>query len=289
MTKPFIKWNGGKGKLVPQLLAHAPAHYNRYYEPFVGGGALLFHTNDVPARIADANNELMKTWWSVKTEPRIVIALLEHHERLNSKEYFYEVVQQYNEGRIPFTSLHESEIAGMFIYLNRVCFNGMYRVNKKGGFNSAWGARDFTIDYDNLWAVHEFLRERDVDVVSEDFGDLFNKQRGWVHSNTVIKTDSIWDGTFIYCDPPYDGSTIKYHKDGFGEAEQRRLALQAEVWHNSGSYVMLSNADSPLVRELYSELPFFLHEVEGLYVNSGSVKGRGKTKELIITTYEVRK
>jgi DNA adenine methylase len=263
---PFLKMPGGKRQLLPEIRARAPASFGRYLEPFVGGGAVFFDLFasglKSPAYIADANAELVATYRAVQGDVDGVIAALRPHERQHCAERYYAVRAQ--------RPRSEAAVAARMIYLNRTCFNGVYRVNKSGGFNVPIGryANPTICDADNLRACS--LALAGAEIACADFASVM----------AVAKR-----GDWVYCDPPYlpvsaTGDFTSYTAAGFSLADHERLAGCARRLVESGVHVLLSNADLPVVRQLYEG--FEMRVVKARRnINSRGGK-RGDVGELLI-------
>ena len=271
-ARPFVKWAGGKGTLLGAIAERIPKDrtYHRYVEPFVGAGAMFFWIRrsfpDLSASIGDSNEDLIVAYGAVRDDVDGVIAKLETHAHLHSKEHYYAVRAKVPHG--------ETERAARFIYLNRTCYNGLYRVNRKGLFNVPMGRYDKPriLDRENILAVSTTLR--DVELKSGDFGALM---------------DDCGAGDLVYLDPPYvplseTSHFTSYTRDGFGRPEQERLAKTFAAAVARGASVILSNSDTALVRELYSAIepkPSF-DEVEVPRSINSKAGGRGRVRELLI-------
>lgn len=238
-AKPFVKWIGGKRQLLPQLLPvllKAPSAA-AYHEPFVGGGAVFFALRKegraIKTRLADVNRELIESYTAIRDNVDEVIIALAGHARLSSKEYFYEVRQQ--KPRTP------AKVAARLIFLNKTCFNGLYRVNNSGGFNSPWGRHKNPLicDETTLRAVSNTLAGVTLD--SGPFEAVLDKARS---------------GHLVYFDPPYvpvnASAFTEYSAGGFGAKEQATLASAFRELDRRGARVVLSNSDTPMVRTLYA-------------------------------------
>lgn len=233
-ARPVLKWAGGKTQLLPQLLERAPKKFNRYIEPFVGGGAFFFALQPHEALIADINPELINLYRSIRDRVDDVIEHLRTH--LNTPDHFYEVRAQ------DWTALEPAAAAARTIFLNRTCFNGLYRVNRSGGFNVPYGnyKNPTILDAENLTEVARRLQY--VDILEGNYRDVLR-----THAHT---------GDFVYLDPPYlpvgEYSDFKrYSKEQFYEEDHRELALEIERLHEIGCHVILTNSNHPLVHELY--------------------------------------
>lgn len=271
IAKPFVKWVGGKRKVIPELLFSLPTIFDHYYEPFVGGGALFFHLRslnvlqDHKITLSDVNLRLIRTYRAIRDDVDGVIIRLQHHAKNHCRDYFYAVrdaeVDTYD---------NDADVAAWFIYLNKTAFNGLYRVNKKNRFNAPMGKyKNPTIcDTINLRNCHDALQT--VEILHQSF--------------TV--TERADKGDLVYFDPPYvpvsaTASFTSYTHEGFGMVEQTQLRNVALTLRNRGVNVMLSNSDHEIVRELYADF-----NVRGIQVGraiNSKATGRGKVGEVIVT------
>ena len=261
--RPFLKWVGGKRQLIPQLLANAPPAFGRYYEPFVGGGALFFHLRPRAAVLADANERLIRTYRGVRDDVEAVI------DRL--RRYPYESSFYYRMRALPIDRRSDAEVAAWFIYLNRAGFNGLYRVNRENQFNVSFGryTNPTICDAENLRACSAALKG--TELVVGDFADVVGKAQC---------------GDFVYIDPPYvplsaTSCFTSYAADGFGADDQRRLRATASKLKKRGVRVLLSNSSAPFVRELYAG-QFKTVEVYASRAVNCRADRRGAVKELLI-------
>lgn len=280
VAKPFVKWAGGKRQLVSKILTKISSPINTYYEPFVGGGALFFALANrklfTDAVLNDVNKELILTY-SVIREPTQLSTLIELLATYpNTKEFFLEVrAKQPSKELLSDPDLYYSqegvEIAARFIYLNKTGFNGLYRVNKSGGFNVPFGkaANPTICDALNLRAVSKVLAKERVRCVDFD-----------------LATAEAQAGDLVYFDPPYIPRTetsnfTAYTAEGFGLSEHRRLAATFSRLAREGVRVLLSNSDMPVIRELYSD--FQVDTVDAKRsINSDGTK-RGLVTELLVS------
>ena len=273
--KPFVKWAGGKRQIVDKLLMYAPDEFNTYYEPFVGGGALLFELSPKKAVINDSNKELINVYNVLRNEEKFkkMCSILNTYEKNNSEEFYYELRNK-DRNKSSFDRLSDYKRAGRTIYLNKACFNGLYRVNSKNEFNVPFGKKTKVNTYDigNLITVSNYLTMNDIKILNVDFEDSVKDAQ---------------KGDFIYFDPPYDSETSifnSYTEDGFGKEEQRRLVKVYKELSNKGCYVMLSNNNTTLIKELYKD--FNIHIIEAKRSINSNGKKRGKVEEVIITNYK---
>ena len=273
--KPFVKWAGGKRQIIDKLKMYVPDEFDVYYEPFVGGGALLFELSPKKAVINDYNEELMNVFDCIKDEDKFnkMCNELNHHEVNHSEEYYY-VIRNKDRDKTKFKKMPDYKRSARTIYLNKACFNGLYRVNSKNEFNVPFNRKTKVNTYDgqNLGIIHSYLNFNDITILNTDFEDAVKDAK---------------KGDFIYFDPPYDSETLifnSYTETGFGKEEQRRLARVYKELANKGCYVMLSNHNTSLVKELYKD--FNIHVIEAKRNINSNGKKRGKVEEVIVTNYE---
>jgi DNA adenine methylase len=275
--KPFVKWVGGKRQLLKQFRdnGYYPPEFfdpskNTYFEPFVGGGAVFFDLLPEKAVLSDLNNELVTTYNVIKNDVEELIKSLKKHK--NEKEYFLKIRSQKVE------KLSDVQIASRFIYLNRTCFNGMYRVNSKNEFNVPFGDQKNPLICDeiNLRKVSLILQK--VSISQSDYKGVLKKAK---------------KGDFIYFDPPYypvskTASFTSYTANAFLEKEQIELRDTFVELHKRGCFVMLSNSDTKFIRDIYSEIKDKKIKINTVYagraINSKG-SGRGKITEVLITNY----
>lgn len=271
---PFLKWAGGKAQLLPQLGPLFPPRWKTYHEPFLGGGAVYFHLaatgRSRPARLGDLNAELVQCYAAVRDHVEGVIAALRRHARAHCKSHYYRV-----RAEDP-ASLRPASRAARVIYLNRTCFNGLYRVNAKGRFNVAMGSyKDPTVcNAAGLRAASRALAG--AELAAGSFAGI---------------ADAARPGDFVYLDPPYvpvspTSSFTSYAESPFGERQQRDLAGLFADLARRGCFVMLSNSDTPLVRRLYPA--WNIHGVSATRRINSNGSRRGAITELVVTSYRTR-
>ncbi|MCD8395856.1 MAG: Dam family site-specific DNA-(adenine-N6)-methyltransferase [Lachnospiraceae bacterium] len=262
-VKPIVKWAGGKTQMLNAIIPKVPAKYGRYIEPFVGGGALFFALNPEQSIIADSNPELINMYQQVADHVEDVIEYLGQYK--NTKEDFYEV------RAVDWTILPKAEAAARMIYLNKTCFNGLYRVNKKGQFNVPYGKykNPNICDKDALYAASELLRRSEIVC-----GDYLS----------VLK-EYAKPGDFVFLDPPYlpisEYSDFKrYTKEQFYEEDHVELAKEVVRLQELGCHVILTNSNHPLVHELYA--PFKIDVIPTKrYISCNGSKRKGE--DVIVT------
>jgi len=260
-AKPFLKWVGGKRSILPELLKRLPSNYDSYHEPFMGGGALYFALQPKEAYLSDINFHLVITFKAVKNDVDRLIRNLKLHANKHNKEYYL------NARKRLFKEKDPTKIAGLFIYLNKTCFNGLYRVNKSGGFNVPMGdyKNPAIVDETNLINCSKVLQGAEIEQGS------FNREK-------------IYKGDFYYLDPPYHNTYSQYDGSGFGDKEHADLAQFCRDIDKKGGYFMLSNSDTELVRKLYKG--YNIEVVSASRSVSCKANQRGKENELIIRNYQ---
>jgi DNA adenine methylase len=262
---PFVKWAGGKRRLIKTIVATTPAKFKRYLEPFVGGGAVALALGYHPMLLNDANTELINTYRAIRDNLDELIVLLDQHQAAHSETYFY------TQRKLCVDSLSPLEQAARFIYLNKTCFNGLYRVNKFGQFNVPFGRYTNPILYDlnNLRAVAKVLAH--AELFDQDYQSFLQQQAR--------------PGDFIYLDPPYVpvgkySDFKRYTKEQFRENDQYILAKLYRELVELGAYPVLSNSYSELSLELYKDF-----EVQVVYMGRNinqDGNGRGLVPEIIV-------
>lgn len=273
--KPFVKWAGGKRQIIDKLKKYLPEDFDTYYEPFVGGGALLFELSPQRAVINDSNKELINVYKVLCNEEKFkkMCHTLNHYETSHSEEFYYEIRNK-DRNKKSFNRLADYIRAARTIYLNKACFNGLYRVNSKNEFNVPFGKKKKVNTYEgsNLITVSNYLTMNEVKILCCDFEDAVKNAK---------------KGDFIYFDPPYDSDTStfnSYTETGFDKEQQRRLAKVYKELDKKGCYVMLSNHNTKLINELYKD--YNIHIIEAKRNINSNGKKRGKVEEVIITNYK---
>ena len=261
---PFVKWAGGKRSITAKIGEHLPKSIAAYHEPFVGGGAVFFafeHAIET-ATLADLNKELITAYNVIATDTDNLIKALQKHKRNHEKQsgYYMKVRKQ--------RPRKDINIVSRFLYLNRTCYNGLYRVNKSGQFNVPEGKykNPKICDPENLKIVAKSLQKTTIKL--GQFDETINPKKG----------------DFVYCDPPYDGTFTGYQPDGFKDTDQIRLKETADLWGKQGASVMISNSDTPFIRDLYKD--YHIHTITAQRNISCNGNTRGKTAEVLIKNYE---
>jgi DNA adenine methylase len=265
-SRPFLKWAGGKNKLIQQYIPYFPKEFKTYYEPFLGGAAVFFYLNPASATLTDINAELINAYRCVRDNVEELIEILEVHQLRHCKDYYYNVRQC--------KGVTNVEKAARLIYLNKTCFNGLYRENSKGEFNVPIGK------YKNpkicnpvlLRSVSAALQNAQINV--RPFEDILN----------YVKSSD----DFVYFDPPYHplsptSNFTAYSRYSFSQDDQIRLKEVFAELAERGVKVMLSNSDCKFIRTLYSD--FNINSILAARLINSDIMKRGKISEVLITSY----
>lgn len=269
--KPFLQWVGGKRQLIPVLESYIPKNFNTYYEPFIGGGSLLFHLSPSNAVINDYNEELINCYLIIKNQLEELINDLKKHK--NEKEYYYFIRNL--DRKDNYNKLSNVEKASRFIYLNKTCFNAIHRVNSKGQFNVPFAnyKNPLILDIETLTNIHHYLNKNKIHMFSGDYKNILSTAK---------------EGDFVYLDPPYDPisdtasftnySTFKFNKD-----EQKKLKEICDELTSRKCFFMQSNSYTNFILDLYQN-----YRIEVITVNrniSAKNSSRGKVNEVLILNY----
>ena len=266
-ASPFVKWAGGKRSIITELVSRMPAAFGGYWEPCVGGGALFFeiHPKVTTAILSDTNLDLVIAYNAIKRDPTALIAKLGEHARRHNEEYYYQIRDRQ-------TLQDPMDVAARFLYLNKTCYNGLYRVNKDGEFNVPIGS----------YVNPEIVQQENILLCSA----ALQKARIEYREFDAIRPEK---GDFVYFDPPYhptgSGSFTKYTKQDFSEKDQARLRAFALKLHRQGVKVMISNSDTPFIRGLYRASTWHIATIQAPRLVNCKPDGRGAVNELIITSY----
>ncbi len=276
IPKPFVKWAGGKRQLIPILNQNLPESFGTYYEPFLGGGALLFHIladkNGQKCSISDLNSDLVLAYTTIRDRIDSLIASLKNHEKnyqKDSESYYYSIRESNPRSEIEKTS--------RLIFLNRTCFNGLYRVNSKGKFNVPLGkySNPNIVNEENLYAVSNILQSSRISIKCRDFEAVLRDAK---------------KGDLIYFDPPYQPTSAtanftSYTNKDFTYDDLTRLAELCLKLDSRGCNVLLSNSDSKEVADIFATNPWKITKIEAnRSINSNSKKRTGHY-ELLIKNY----
>ncbi len=274
LVSPFLKWVGGKRQIMPSIVDLLPKNINdlNYIEPFIGGGAVLFHLQPKNAIINDFNEELINVYRVIKENLNDLIEDLKKHE--NNADYFYEIRSlDRSDG---FNNLTSVERASRVIYLNKTCFNGLYRVNNAGEFNAPFGRykNPNIVNEPTLKAVSKYLNSNNIELRTGDYADVLN---------------NINPNSFIYLDPPYHPLSISsnftgYIQGGWSDEDQIRLRETCDLMNTLGIKFLLSNSSAPFIIDEYRNYNISIVKANRSVNSNGA--GRGEVDEVLIRNYE---
>lgn len=270
---PIVKWAGGKRQLLPEIRKYIPKDIDTYYEPFIGGGAVLFDLQPKKAIINDINSELINLYKVVKNDVNLLIEDLSKHK--NESEYYYDV-RAWDRDEDKYYKLTEIERASRIHFLNKTCYNGLFRVNMAGQFNTPFGrykSPNITNEK-NLKAVSEYFNLADIEFRSTDF------------EKAVLGAKK---GDFVYFDPPYDpisesANFTGYVAGGFGRNEQIRLKDLCDYLNSIGVKFLLSNSSTKFINDLYKD--YKIEIIKAKRVVNSDADGRGEVDEVLVRNYE---
>jgi DNA adenine methylase len=273
VIQPFLKWAGGKRQLLPEIRKYIPKRMGTYYEPFLGGAAVLFDLQPKKAVINDINSELINTYLVIKNNVDELIEDLRKHE--NTSDYYYKI-RDLDRDKNRFSKLSDVEKASRLIYLNKTCFNGLFRVNSQGQFNVPFGRykNPNIVNEFVLRAVSHYLNNNEVKILNGDFADAVSSAK---------------KGDFVYFDSPYDpvsetASFTGYTLGGFSKDEQIRLRDLFVDLDKRGCKVLLSNSATEFIKDLYKD---YRIEIVSATRNINSIASkRGKIDEVLVMNYE---
>jgi DNA adenine methylase len=281
LVRPFLKWAGGKRQLLPEIVKYVPKRISKhtYYEPFIGGGALLFQLQPPKAVINDSNKELINCYKVIKDSLDELMEELSKDKYSNSETSYYEM-RDLDRSTKKYASLSEVEKAARIIYLNKTCYNGLFRVNSQGQFNVPFGRykNPNFLDDAVLRAVNKYLNSNDITLLNQDFAEAVKDAKR---------------GDFVYFDPPYDpvsetASFTGYDVNGFNRDEQERLKEEFDALHKKGCKVMLSNSCTDFIMDLYKDYQDTIIKVRATRsINSNALK-RGRVDEVLVLNYEIQ-
>ena len=264
-TKPVLKWAGGKSQILGEIIPRMPDTYNSYIEPFFGSGAVYFAVAPGHAIIADSNPELINLYRVIATDVEALIDELSTYE--NTEDVFYSMRE------LDWESLSPLKAAARMVYLNKTCFNGLYRVNKKGQFNTPFANNKRTSYCDEVEIRKAALLLKTAELICGDYHNILMERAQ--------------ENDFIFLDPPYVpiskySDFKRYTKEQFGEDDQRRLAEDVYTLSEKGCKVMLTNSNHPLVHELYDRFHIEVFQTRRMINKNGNNR---TGEDVIVTTY----
>ncbi len=274
VPRPFLKWAGGKSQLLSQYAALFPTNYRNYYEPFLGGGAVFFHLRPKKSFLSDINLEIINVYRCIRDQVEEVIVALHQHYLQHEESHYYEVRSRIEDSSEWFWIGNNVERAARILYLNKTCFNGLYRENSRGSFNVPMGRYKNPSIYDPHLLRSCSIQLKSSRIEPVGFEDVLRRARS--------------SNDFVYFDPPYQplsstSSFTSYNRYSFTENDQIRLRDAFAKLRDRGVQVMLSNSDCEFIRDLYSD--FNIHTISASrFINSQAAK-RGKITEVLVTSY----
>lgn len=274
LAAPVVKWVGGKRQLLDEIAPRLPERITTYCEPFLGGGAVLFSLQPRNAIVNDLNADLMLVYEVIRDDVELLIAALEQHE--NTAEYFYNI-RDLDRDKNAYREMSAVERASRIIYLNKTCYNGLFRVNASGEFNSPFGhyKNPNIVNAPVLRAVSKYLTANNIQLLHIDFEEVLQR---------------VPRGGFVYLDPPYDpvsdtASFTGYNRGGFGREEQERLKRCCDELAARGVRFLLSNSATSFIKELYTGYTVEIVHAKRA-INSDASK-RGAVEEVLIRNYGI--
>ena len=278
LIKPFLKWAGGKRQLLSEIKKYIPKGIKNYtyYEPFIGAGAVLFDLQPKRAIINDFNSQLILTYNVIKEKVEELIDLLKSYKEKNAEEYYYEI-RNLDRDSVKFNKSTNIEKAARLIFLNKTCFNGLYRVNSQGLFNVPYGRykNPAICEEPVLHQINAYLNTNEIRILNTDF------------EQALLGADT---NSFIYFDPPYHSpdktNFTGYQADGFGEKEQERLRNVMIKMTERGVKCLLSNSDTEYIRTLYKDKVFEIISVHAKRSINSDSAGRGNVAEVLIKNWK---
>ena len=272
LVAPIVKWVGGKRQLLDEITPLVPKRITSYCEPFMGGGAVLFSIQPKKAIVNDLNGDLITLYEVVRDDVETLIEFLKKHE--NTEEYFYSI-RDLDRDKEAYKNMSKVEKASRILYLNKTCYNGLFRVNSSGEFNAPFGhyKNPNIVNEPVLRAVSKYFNESEIEFFNEDFEETLKKVK---------------KGGFVYLDPPYDpvsdtANFTGYNKGGFDKSEQIRLKNCCDELNKRGVKFMLSNSATDFIKDLYKE--YNIHIVKAKRAINSDATKRGEIEEVLITNY----
>lgn len=275
LVVPVVKWVGGKRQIIDEIIKYVPDSFSTYYEPFLGGGAVLFELQPKKAVVNDINEELMNIYEVIKDNVDELIEGLKRHKIKNDKAYFYEI-RELDRNREQYNLLTPVERASRIIYLNKTCYNGLFRVNKSGEFNAPFGnyKNPNIVNETTLRAVSAYFNKAKIRFTCQDFEDALKWSR---------------KGAFVYLDPPYDpvsetASFTGYDKGGFDRNEQIRLKKTCDKLNKKGIKFLLSNSATDFIMDLYQD--YKIEVIQAKRAINSKADRRGNVDEVLVMNFE---
>lgn len=276
LVAPVVKWVGGKRQLLPEIKKYSPKKFNTYFEPFVGGGAVLFELQPKHAIVNDINKELINLYSVIQNNVEELIDKLSNTDTYSNTSECYYRIRELDREPQKYNKMTGIERAARILYLNKTCYNGLYRVNSMGEFNSPFGSykNPNIVNEITLKAVSKYFNDSNIKFLNGDFEE-------------VVKTAK--KGDFVYFDPPYapiskTSNFTGYNESGFGENEQIRLKKLCDSLNKKDVKFLLSNSDCEFIRDLYKDYNIVTIKAKRAINSNGN--NRGAVSEVLIRNYE---
>ena len=281
LAAPVLKWVGGKRQILSNIMKYVPGDFESYYEPFLGGGAVLFAIQPRKAWVNDINSELMNVYTMIKNNVEELVESLKKHngaykQHKKPQNYFYKI-RELDRDKDTYNSLTPVEKASRIIFLNKTCFNGLFRVNKAGQFNTPFGYYENPniINEKTLRAVSNYFNKADIKITCDDF-------------ETVLKNAS--ESDFVYLDPPYDplsdtASFTAYDRTGFDSEEQVRLSRVCHKLNKRGVRFLLSNSATSFIIDLYKSKDYRIEIIKARRAVNARGDSRGNVEEVLVRNF----
>ena len=276
LVAPVVKWVGGKRQLLPEIKKYSPKKFNTYFEPFVGGGAVLFEFQPKNAIVNDINKELINLYSVIQNNVEELISKLSDTDTYSNTSECYYKIRELDREPQKYNKMTGIDRAARILYLNKTCYNGLYRVNSVGEFNSPFGSykNPNIVNEITLRAVNKYFNESNIKFLNVDFENAVKNAK---------------KGDFIYFDPPYapiskTSNFTGYNESGFGENEQIRLKTLCDILDKKGVKFLLSNSDCEFIRELYRDYNIVTIKAKRAINSNGN--NRGTVSEVLIRNYE---
>lgn len=275
LVSPVVKWVGGKRQILDQIMKYIPQNISTYFEPFLGGGAVLFELQPKKAVVNDINTELINLYEVIKYNIDELVEDLKQHQQNNNEDYFYKIREKDRDKEL-YSRLNPVQKASRVIYLNKTCYNGLFRVNKAGEFNSPYGfyKNPNIINEITLRAVSNYFNKAHITFTCKDFEEVLKPARS---------------GAFVYLDPPYDpvsetASFTGYDKGGFDREEQARLKRTCDRLNEKGIKFLLSNSATDFIKELYQD--YRIEVIQAKRAINSKADRRGEIDEVLVMNFE---
>ncbi len=276
LVTPVVKWVGGKRQIINEIVKYIPK-YSTYYEPFLGGGAVLFELQPKTAVVNDINSELISLYEVIKDNVDELIESLREHERKNEEAYFYKIRER-DRDKEHYDLLTPIQRASRLIYLNKTCYNGLFRVNKAGQFNTPFGnyKNPNIVNEYTLKAVSSYFNKAQITFTCKDFDEVLKGAK---------------KGAFVYLDPPYDpvsdtASFTGYDKGGFNQSEQIRLKNTCDKLNEKGIKFLLSNSATDFIKDLYKD-KYIIKTIQAKRAINSKADKRGEIDEVLVMNFEL--